>query len=193
MLTKLTSRRTALWLFGIAAVFIGFTYILLIFTPTEQGRAGIYILPIFDTLIDVFILMWVLLFVSIVIYLIRTHSATKIGPLVLIAFLLFLAPFLAPHSVSRLLLQTHITTTATSDHVYHLSQNIFSTCDDGDLFSKSKCSYVFLYQCDRLGLICTLKKGDVFVKHEQPLNLRLENNQIQVTSDQDKVVYTFPL
>lgn len=192
MFTRLTSRRTALWLFGIAATFIGLCYILFISMPLEQGRAGIYILPEVNTLVKLFFVMWVVLFVSIIIYLVRTPNLSKFGPLALIALLLFLLPVLFTDAVPRTVFQIDLMSVSTPDHVYHLTQNMISNCEDGDLSSKRQCNYVFVYQCDSLGLVCTLNKGDVYVKHEQPISLRLVNNQIQVTSDGDQVIYSTP-
>ncbi|MBA3867985.1 MAG: hypothetical protein H0X30_02415 [Anaerolineae bacterium] len=192
MFARLTSRRVALWLFGMAATFMILVYIAVFLPPDASGHVGIYMQQAIVTLVWLYIAASVILILSVILYGIRSRRLTPISRLVLLGLLLF-APILTRADAPQILRQ-HQNTLVVGDHVYQLSQDMFQTCQDTFDSKTYTCSNrIFLYQCDRTGVLCSIKSADdVLVHHEAPLNLRLNDNQIEVISDQDQVVYTMP-
>ncbi len=191
MFAQLTSRTNALRLFVAAAAVMILAYLGIFFVPTESGNTGIYVLPAMPSLVWIYIIACAVLIVSIIMFAIRSRNRIGIGALVVGAFLLLL-PLIKVVSAPQLL-HKHVTSLSVGDHVYQLAQNMFPSCPDTfDAQTYTCYSRTFLYQCDSLGLLCSIKSKELLVKQETPIHLQLEGAEIEVIADQNDVVYKMP-
>lgn len=191
MFARLTSRTNALGLFVAAAVVMILAYLGIFFVPTESGNTGLYVLPAMLSVLWIYIIACILLIVSLIVFAIRSRNLIRIGALVVSAFLLLL-PIIKGVSAPQLF-QKHLTSVSAGDHVYQLAQNMFPYCPDTfDAQTYTCYSRTFLYQCDSLGLLCSIQNKELLVKQGSPLHLQVTGDEIEVIADQNDILYKMP-
>src|SRR5690349_3393253 len=129
MLTRIINQIRALWLFIFGATLLIFLYTVLLSTADDNGSTGLYIVPAVLILLCLYVLIWLLIIISIVLYRRRNHSFHSLIFLIFSAFLLFIPTFLSLESPQ--ILQKHMSTLVTKDHVYQLSEELlYISCPD---------------------------------------------------------------
>jgi len=200
MVKRLNSRSSALMVFGVSTVFIIFFYIILFFQADARGHVGFYILSFSANLTNLHIGCFLLLIASVIIFA-QKGSRFATGALVAAIVILVLPTiiFVRSDSFVKNIFSRHLTTMSTQDHVYQLAENGPRSCPEAfgdptfDWNTYHCSSNVSLYQCDRSGVLCSLKANtslSLLASGKDPVQLRIEGNMIEILGDEGKVVYS---